>query len=96
MYDSSPRRKAVVPHFGSGPGAVRGFSLSQIPQTREGWASPLSGSPGLPQASLNTVTSLPTRVKVGDIGRKGAEEGIRAGLLPAVAPGDPGPEAEGV
>ena len=65
MYDSAPRKRGVVPHFGSRPGAARGFSLSQIPQTREGWLSPLSGSPGLQQASLDLqlITSRPTLVK---------------------------------
>ena len=64
-HDSAPRKRVVVPHFGSGPGAARGFSLSQIPQTREGWPSPLSGSPGLQQASLDLqlITGRPTLVK---------------------------------
>lgn len=44
MYAFAPRRRAVVPHFESGSGEAREFSLFQIARTTV-------GSPGLPQVS---------------------------------------------
>lgn len=46
MYASAPRRRAVVPHFESGSGEAREFSLFQIPGTTV-------GSPELPHVSTD-------------------------------------------
>lgn len=53
MYAFAPRRRAVVPHFESGSGEAREFSLFQIARTTV-------GSPGLPQVSpdIELIRSL--------------------------------------
>lgn len=67
---------------------TRGFSLSQIPQTREGWASALSESPGFPQASLDIqlVTGLPTLINGRRHRKKGGSGGNRSRPSPSCGP----------
>lgn len=64
MYAFAPRRRAVVPHFESGSGEAREFSLFQIARTTV-------GSPGLPQVKSRHIVDQksPPRKGGGDTGK---------------------------